>query len=103
MFKLIPLQVLTIRPGKARIHLNVERWRVCESWFSPTMAGVDSAGIGEVLQNILSRFSDAEKGRLVNVRPFYRTLPNITLTHLCALERLCDRRPVSAPGPASAA
>ncbi|THG96060.1 hypothetical protein EW026_g5706 [Hermanssonia centrifuga] len=50
--------------GKTRIHLNVERWRVCEAWFSPTMAGVDSAGLGEVLQNVLSRFSDAEKGRL---------------------------------------
>ena len=53
--------------GKSRIHLNIERWRVCEAWFSPTMAGVDSAGLGEVLQTILSRFSDAEKGRLVKV------------------------------------
>ena len=35
--------------GKTRIHLNVERWRVCEAWFSPTMAGIDSAGLGEVL------------------------------------------------------
>ncbi|GJE94232.1 actin-like protein Arp5 [Phanerochaete sordida] len=52
--------------GKARIHLNVERWRVCEAWFSPSMAGVDSAGVGEVLQNILGRFSDGDKGRLVN-------------------------------------
>ncbi|KAI0089829.1 actin-like protein Arp5p [Irpex rosettiformis] len=51
--------------GKSRIHLNIERWRVCEAWFSPSMAGVDSAGLGEVLQTILSRFSDAEKGRLV--------------------------------------
>lgn len=32
------------------------------------MAGVDSAGLGEVIQNILARFSDEEKGRLVNVR-----------------------------------
>ncbi|PCH33044.1 chromatin remodeling complex subunit [Wolfiporia cocos MD-104 SS10] len=51
--------------GKARIHLNVERWRVCETWFSPNMAGVDSAGLGEVLQSVLSRFPDQEKGRLV--------------------------------------
>lgn len=58
---------LTAVIGKTRIHLNVERWRVCETWFSPSMAGVDSAGLGEVLQNILSRFSDAEKGRLVKV------------------------------------
>ncbi|EIN13328.1 actin-like ATPase domain-containing protein [Punctularia strigosozonata HHB-11173 SS5] len=51
--------------GKYRIHLNTERWRVPEAWFSPSMAGVDSAGLGEVLQNVLSRFSEAEKGRLV--------------------------------------
>ena len=53
--------------GKTRIHLNVERWRVCEAWFSPSMAGVDSAGLGEVLQSILSRFPDSEKGRLAKV------------------------------------
>ena len=52
-------------PGKARIHLNIERWRVCEAWFSPSMAGVDSAGLGEVLQTVLARFPDADKGRLV--------------------------------------
>ncbi|KAF9073932.1 hypothetical protein BDP27DRAFT_1381421 [Rhodocollybia butyracea] len=52
--------------GNTRIHLNTERWRVCEAWFSPGIAGVDSAGLGEVIQNILSRFSDDEKARLVN-------------------------------------
>ncbi|CCM01422.1 uncharacterized protein FIBRA_03473 [Fibroporia radiculosa] len=51
--------------GKTRLHLNVERWRVCEAWFSPSMAGIDSAGLGEVLQGALSRFSDQEKSRLV--------------------------------------
>ncbi|TFY57542.1 hypothetical protein EVJ58_g6958 [Rhodofomes roseus] len=50
--------------GKTRVHLNIERWRVCEAWFSPSMAGVDSAGLGEVLQSVLSRFPDSEKGRL---------------------------------------
>ena len=54
--------------GKSRIHLNVERWRVCEAWFSPSMAGVDSAGLGEVLQNVLARFTEQDKGRLVKVR-----------------------------------
>ena len=54
-------------PGHSRIHLNTERWRVPETWFSPGIAGVDSAGLGEVLQNILSRFDDAQKGRLVQV------------------------------------
>ncbi|KAG6816261.1 hypothetical protein H0H87_007342 [Tephrocybe sp. NHM501043] len=54
--------------GNSRIHLNVERWRVCEAWFSPSMAGVDSAGLGEVIQNILSRFPYEDKKRLVSVR-----------------------------------
>lgn len=53
--------------GHSRIHLNTERWRVCETYFSPGMAGVDSAGVGEVLQSVLARFSEAEKGRLVKV------------------------------------
>jgi hypothetical protein len=53
--------------GASRIHLNVERWRVCEAWFWPGMAGVDSAGLGEVMQNVLARFSDHEKGRLAGV------------------------------------
>jgi len=52
--------------GKARVHLSVERWRVAEAWFSPSMAGVDSAGLGEVVQTVLARFSEAEKRRLVN-------------------------------------
>ncbi|KAF7986150.1 hypothetical protein HWV62_38522 [Athelia sp. TMB] len=51
--------------GHTRIHLNTERWRVCEAWFSPGMAGIDSAGIGEIMQNVLAGFSDSEKGRLV--------------------------------------
>lgn len=41
---------------------------MCEAWFSPNMAGVDSAGLGEVLQSILSRFPDSEKGRLAKVQ-----------------------------------
>lgn len=31
------------------------------------MAGVDSAGIGEVVQNILAAFSGAERARLAQV------------------------------------
>ncbi|KAI0048851.1 actin-like ATPase domain-containing protein [Auriscalpium vulgare] len=52
--------------GLARVHLSTERWRVSEAWFSPTMAGVDSAGLGEVIQNVLSTFNMADRGRLVN-------------------------------------
>ena len=55
----------TDAPGRSRVHLSVERWRVPEAWFSPAMAGVDSAGLGEVLQGVLARFPDADKGRLV--------------------------------------
>ncbi|KAF9255388.1 actin-like ATPase domain-containing protein [Marasmius fiardii PR-910] len=51
--------------GNSRIHLNTERWRVCETWFSPGTAGVDSAGLGEVIQNILSRFDNQQKSRIV--------------------------------------
>uniref|UniRef100_D8QKM7 Uncharacterized protein n=1 Tax=Schizophyllum commune (strain H4-8 / FGSC 9210) TaxID=578458 RepID=D8QKM7_SCHCM len=51
--------------GANRIHLNTERYRACETWFSPFMAGLDSAGLGEVIQNILARFTYEEKGRLV--------------------------------------
>jgi hypothetical protein len=54
--------------GRARIHLNIERWRVCETWFAPSMAGVDSAGLGEVLQNVLASFSLADREHLVQVR-----------------------------------
>ncbi|KAI0321914.1 hypothetical protein OF83DRAFT_1161548 [Amylostereum chailletii] len=51
--------------GAARIHLSTERWRVCETWFTPSMAGIDSAGLGEVLQNFLNAFPYDERGRLV--------------------------------------
>ena len=53
--------------GRARIHLSIERWRVCETWFAPSMAGVDSAGLGEVLQNVLASFSLSDRGLLVQV------------------------------------
>lgn len=51
--------------GHTRIHLNIERYRVTEAYFSPSMAGVDTAGLGEVIQNVLARFSELEKEKLV--------------------------------------
>ncbi|KAH9487234.1 Actin-like protein arp5 [Psilocybe cubensis] len=42
--------------GNSRIHLNTERWRVCEAYFHPGMAGVDSAGLTEVIQNLIPSF-----------------------------------------------
>lgn len=55
--------------GANRIHLNVERWRVPEAWFRPGMAGVDAAGLGELLESVLKTFSVDERQRLVKVRP----------------------------------
>ena len=67
--------------GRARIHLSIERWRVCETWFAPSMAGVDSAGLGEVLQNVLASFSTEERGLLVQVRSLFSVLVFHMLTH----------------------
>lgn len=53
--------------GANRIHLNIERWRVPEAWFQPAMAGVDAAGLGELIEHILKGFSEDERGRLVKV------------------------------------
>jgi actin-related protein 5 len=77
--------------GRARIHLSIERWRVCETWFAPSMAGVDSAGLGEVLQNVLASFSTDDRGLLVQVR--YPTLssPSPSLPSRCSLT-LANRR-----------
>ncbi|KAF8588490.1 actin-like ATPase domain-containing protein [Ramaria rubella] len=51
--------------GQCRVHLSVERWRVCEPWFNPAMAGVDTAGLGEVLATVLAGFDAQQKARLV--------------------------------------
>lgn len=86
--------ILIISTGKSRIHLSIERWRVCEAWFSPGMAGVDSAGLGEVLQSILSRFSDAEKGRMVKVCSPLQLLSVRTEGYSSPAERVRDGRPI---------
>lgn len=41
-----------------QLHVNVERIRVPEIYFQPHIAGVDQAGIIEVIQNLLMRNSD---------------------------------------------
>jgi actin-related protein 5 len=53
--------------GHARIHLNVERWRVPEVWFSPGMAGVDSAGLGEAITFVLGKFKPEHRLRMAKV------------------------------------
>ena len=72
--------------GRARIHLSIERWRVCETWFAPSMAGVDSAGLGEVLQNVLASFSTDDRGLLVQVRcPTFSSPLRPCLPDACSL------------------
>ncbi|KAH6917713.1 chromatin remodeling complex subunit [Coprinopsis sp. MPI-PUGE-AT-0042] len=44
---------------------DVEALPSTRNLLSPSMAGVDTAGIGEVIQGILARFSEDEKRRLV--------------------------------------
>lgn len=41
-----------------QLHVNIERIRVLEIYFQPHIAGVDQAGIPELIQNLLERNSD---------------------------------------------
>lgn len=52
----------------AQLHLNVERIRVPEVICQPSLGGVDSAGIIEVIEHILKSFNPAERDRLTQVR-----------------------------------
>lgn len=74
--------------GRARIHLSIERWRVCETWFAPSMAGVDSAGLGEVLQNVLASFSHSDRSLLVQVLTSIPPFPSLPLFPLVAFSIL---------------
>lgn len=60
--------------GAHRIHLNVERERVPEAWFGPGAAGVDSAGLSELVESVLKSFSHEEQARLVKVQ--HQVLPS---------------------------
>lgn len=53
--------------GAHRLHLNVERWRVPETWFDPSQAGADCAGLGEVIEGVLRGFNAGDRDRLVQV------------------------------------
>ncbi|WVQ93832.1 hypothetical protein IAU59_000910 [Kwoniella sp. CBS 9459] len=48
-----------------QLHLNVERIRVPETWFQPSMWGIDSAGLGEVSGWVLNGFEEEERRRLM--------------------------------------
>jgi actin-related protein 5 len=50
-----------------QLHLNVERIRVPEAWFQPSMFGMDCAGLGEVAGWVLNGFEDDVRRRLMQV------------------------------------
>ncbi|KZW02366.1 actin-like ATPase domain-containing protein [Exidia glandulosa HHB12029] len=60
--------VAAVRPpgadARGHVHLSLERWRVPETWWSPSMAGADIAGLGELIQVVLSAFPVDERARL---------------------------------------
>ena len=53
----------------SQLHLNVERIRVPEVIWQPHMAGLDQAGLGEVVEHVLKQFTDVERRRLTSVSP----------------------------------
>lgn len=50
-----------------QLHLNVERIRVPETWFQPSMFGLDCAGLGEVAGWVLNSFEERERRRMMQV------------------------------------
>ncbi|KAJ9115507.1 hypothetical protein QFC22_005265 [Naganishia vaughanmartiniae] len=44
-----------------RLHLNVEKIRIPEVWFQPSIAGVDCAGIAELAGYMLNSFGEEDK------------------------------------------
>lgn len=57
------------------------------------MAGVDSAGLGEVLQNVLASFSTDDRGLLVQVRCPSLSSPSPPLPSRCSLSITADIMP----------
>lgn len=53
----------------AQLHLNIERIRVPEVLYQPMMAGIDQAGVLEIIGHVLRQFSSSEQDRLTDVSP----------------------------------
>jgi actin-related protein 5 len=63
----------------ARLHINIERIRVPEPLYQPLLAGVDQAGLVEVVQYVLKEFSQDVQDQLTQVghlssQPSYASL-----------------------------
>ncbi|KAG9032299.1 Nuclear actin-protein involved in chromatin remodeling [Tulasnella sp. JGI-2019a] len=81
--------------SKHQMTLNVERWKVPEAWYCPTMAGVDCAGLGEILANTLAAFSERERIRMA--KNVFLTGGPVLIPHLS--ERIFSTiQPVLPPG-----
>lgn len=50
----------------ARLHLNIERIRVAEPLWQPSIAGIDKAGLGELIQLVLQNFTIEQGKQLTN-------------------------------------
>lgn len=68
-----------------QLHLNVERIRVPETWFQPSMVGLDSAGLGEVAGWIVNGYGDAERRRIMDVSAVvrFKKIADASLVYLC--------------------
>jgi actin-related protein 5 len=51
----------------SRLHLNIERLRAVEPLFQPSMAGVDQAGMAELVEHVFKQFNAADRERLASV------------------------------------
>jgi actin-related protein 5 len=51
----------------AQMHLNIERIRVPEALYQPSIAGVDQAGLIEVVGHVLKQYGPSEQARLLSV------------------------------------
>jgi actin-related protein 5 len=52
----------------SQLHMNVERARVPEVIWQPHMAGLDQAGLAEIVEHVLRGFGEPERQRLTQVR-----------------------------------
>lgn len=50
-----------------QLHLNVERIRVPEAWFQPSMFGIDSAGIAELAGWVLNGYDEEQRRAMMQV------------------------------------
>lgn len=50
-----------------RLHLNVEKIRIPEVWFEPSIAGVDCAGVAELAGYLLNSFGEEDKKKMMQV------------------------------------